>query len=49
LEKRYLRHPVKGGWYEQFDGDGQSMVPWIPASSLYHILGAVMEADRVLA
>lgn len=48
LEKRYLRHPVKGGWYEQFDADGQSMVPWIPASSLYHILGAVIEADRVL-
>lgn len=49
LEKRYLRHPVKGGWYEQFDGDGRSMIEWIPASSLYHILGAVIEADRVLA
>ncbi|MBN9040844.1 MAG: mannose-6-phosphate isomerase [Rhizobiales bacterium 62-47] len=48
LEKRYLRHPVKGGWYEHFDGEGRSMVDWIPASSLYHILGAVMEADRVL-
>lgn len=48
LEKRYLRHPVKGGWYEHFDGNGHSIVDWIPASSLYHIFGAITEADRIL-
>jgi mannose-6-phosphate isomerase len=48
LEKFHLRHPVKGGWYEHFDGDGRLLTDTIPASSLYHILGAVIEADRVL-
>ena len=48
LEKFHLRHPVKGGWYEHFDGDGRLLTDAIPASSLYHILGAVIEADRVL-
>ena len=48
LERYYLRHPVKGGWYDQFDHDnGPSLEP-IPASSFYHILCAVAEADRVL-
>ncbi|MBN8974756.1 MAG: AGE family epimerase/isomerase, partial [Rhizobiales bacterium] len=49
LEKYYLRHPVAGGWYEHFDGNGHLICEAIPASSLYHILGAVIEADRVLA
>ena len=26
LERHYLRHPVAGGWYDQFDREGQSMV-----------------------
>jgi mannose-6-phosphate isomerase len=49
LEKFHLRHPVKGAWYEHFDGDGRLIIETIPASSLYHILGAVIEAGRVLA
>ncbi len=48
LDEHYLRHPVKGGWYDQFDADGRSLVDTIPASSFYHILCAVAEADRVL-
>lgn len=48
LEKNYLRHPVAGGWYDQFDRDGRSLLDTIPASSFYHILCAVTEADRVL-
>jgi mannose-6-phosphate isomerase len=48
LEKFYLRHPIKGAWYEHFDGEGRLITETIPASSLYHILGAVIEADRVL-
>jgi mannose-6-phosphate isomerase len=48
LELHYLRHPVRGAWYEHFDSDGGLLVETIPASSLYHILGAVVEADRVL-
>lgn len=48
LDKHYLQHPVKGGWYDQFDAEGRSLVDTIPASSFYHILCAVAEADRVL-
>jgi mannose-6-phosphate isomerase len=48
LERHYLSHPVRGGWYDQFDGDGTSLVDTIPASSFYHVLCAVTEADQVL-
>jgi mannose/cellobiose epimerase-like protein (N-acyl-D-glucosamine 2-epimerase family) len=48
LCRHYLRHPVLGGWYDQFDRDGRSLVDSIPASSFYHILCAIAEADRVL-
>jgi mannose/cellobiose epimerase-like protein (N-acyl-D-glucosamine 2-epimerase family) len=48
LERHYLRHPVAGGWYEQFDRDGRSLVATIPASSFYHVLCAVVEAKQVL-
>ncbi len=48
LYRAYLRHPVSGGWYDQFDRDNKSLVASIPASSFYHILCAVTEADRVL-
>ena len=45
LDQHYLTHPVKGGWYDQFDRDGHSLVDTIPASSFYHILCAIAEAD----
>jgi mannose-6-phosphate isomerase len=48
LKKHYLDHPVKGGWYDKFDGDGRSIVDTIPASSFYHVLCAVSEAEQVL-
>jgi mannose-6-phosphate isomerase len=48
LERYYLRHPVKGGWYDQFDHDDQARGAFIPASSFYHVLCAVAEAERVL-
>lgn len=48
VERRHLRHPVAGGWYEHFSGDGKSLVDTIPASSFYHILCAITEAERVL-
>jgi mannose/cellobiose epimerase-like protein (N-acyl-D-glucosamine 2-epimerase family) len=49
LERHYLSHPVAGGWYDQFDRDGNSLVTTIPASSFYHVLCAVVEAEAVLA
>jgi mannose/cellobiose epimerase-like protein (N-acyl-D-glucosamine 2-epimerase family) len=48
LHRYYLSHPVQGGWYDQFDCDGRSLVDTIPASSFYHIICAIAEADRVL-
>jgi mannose/cellobiose epimerase-like protein (N-acyl-D-glucosamine 2-epimerase family) len=48
LQRHYLRHPVAGAWYDQFDRDGRSLVTAIPASSFYHVLCAVTEADQVI-
>jgi mannose/cellobiose epimerase-like protein (N-acyl-D-glucosamine 2-epimerase family) len=48
LEQHYLSHPVKGGWYDQFDRDGNSLIATIPASSFYHVLCACVEAEAVL-
>ena len=48
LERHYLNHPVRGGWYDQFDRDGKSLIDTIPASSFYHVLCAVTEAELVL-
>ncbi|WP_187436378.1 AGE family epimerase/isomerase [Bradyrhizobium hipponense] len=49
LERHYLSHPVKGGWFDHFDRDGTSLVDTIPASSFYHVLCAVTEAEQVLS
>jgi mannose/cellobiose epimerase-like protein (N-acyl-D-glucosamine 2-epimerase family) len=48
LYRHYLSHPVPGGWYDQFDLDNRSLVDTIPASSFYHIVCVVAEAERVL-
>jgi mannose-6-phosphate isomerase len=48
LQRHYLSHPVAGAWYDQFDGEGRSLVATIPASSFYHVLCAVSEAEQVL-
>ena len=48
FEHHYLSHPVSGGWYDQFDRYGNSLRNDIPASSFYHILSAVTEAELVL-
>jgi mannose-6-phosphate isomerase len=49
LDRHYLSHPVAGGWYDTFDSEGRSTVATIPASSFYHVLCAVTEAEAVLA
>jgi len=48
LYRHYLRQPVVGGWYDQFDRDDRSLVDFVPASSFYHTLCAIAEAERVL-
>jgi mannose/cellobiose epimerase-like protein (N-acyl-D-glucosamine 2-epimerase family) len=49
LHRHYLSHPVPGGWYDLFDRENRSLVDAIPASSFYHIVCAIAEAERVLA
>jgi len=40
---RYLDAPVLGLWYENLAADGRFVVAAAPATSLYHIVGAIAE------
>jgi len=41
--QRYLAAPRPGLWYENLAADGQFVIEAAPATSLYHIVGAVAE------
>lgn len=49
LQDGYLGKPIPGGWIDQFDASGKPALDTIPASSLYHIFGAAVEADAAQA
>ena len=40
---RYLNAPLPGLWYENLAADGRFVVEAAPATSLYHIVGAISE------
>ena len=40
---RYLDAPLPGLWYENLAADGRFVVEATPATSLYHIVGAIAE------
>lgn len=44
--ERFLAPALPGGWIDRFDANGNPMGEVMPASSLYHVLGAVDELDR---
>lgn len=48
LERNYLRHPVAGGWYEQLDASGKPTNDTIAATTFYHVMCAISEAEQVL-
>lgn len=48
LLQTYLSGPFRGGWYDKYDSVGQISIDTVPASTLYHILVAAAEAERVL-
>lgn len=48
LEANYLRHPVAGGWHEQLDASGKPTIDTIAASTFYHVMCAISEAEQVL-
>ncbi|MGB3273216.1 MAG: HAD-IIIA family hydrolase [Xanthobacteraceae bacterium] len=43
----FLDRPVRGGWIDHVDAEGAPLVSFMPASTLYHLMGAAVEADRV--
>ncbi|MBB5048502.1 mannose-6-phosphate isomerase [Rhodopseudomonas rhenobacensis] len=43
----FLSGPFDGGWIDRIDGDGRPLLDYVPASTLYHVVFAVAEADRV--
>jgi mannose/cellobiose epimerase-like protein (N-acyl-D-glucosamine 2-epimerase family) len=38
---------LEGGWIDRFDADGAPMVDHMPASTLYHVMGALLEAEQL--
>ena len=39
---------MEGGWLDRIDVDGSPLVDHMPASTLYHMMGALFEADEAL-
>ena len=37
---------LEGGWMDRFDAEGAPLVDHMPASTLYHMMGAIFEADE---
>lgn len=48
MADEYLAGPFAGGWIDQFDAAGKPIVGFVPASTFYHLFGAIAEARRVL-
>lgn len=48
LMENYLGRPVVGGWIDHLDQRGRPIVDFTPASTLYHIVCAAAETDRMV-
>ncbi len=48
LFRTYLDQPVAGLWCDRYDGTGRPIAKDVPASILYHLLSAALEAQRFL-
>ncbi|HWJ76023.1 MAG TPA: AGE family epimerase/isomerase [Kaistia sp.] len=46
LMQTFAPDRLEGGWIDRFDASGAPLVDHMPASTLYHISGAIREADR---
>jgi mannose/cellobiose epimerase-like protein (N-acyl-D-glucosamine 2-epimerase family) len=46
LRERFLTVDPPGGWLDRLDDKGQCVNEFIPASTLYHLLGAIDELSR---
>jgi mannose-6-phosphate isomerase len=47
--RRYFETSLNGLWYDKMTFDGRLVDEPAPASSLYHIVCAIAEADRALS
>ncbi len=47
LRQRFLNTDLAGGWRDKLDHDGRCMNAFMPASTLYHLMGAIDELSRV--
>jgi len=47
LMDTFLGRPIRAGWIDHVDAEGAPIVSYIPASTLYHVFMATVEADRV--
>ena len=43
----FAPHRLDGGWIAHVDQNGTAIVDYMPASTLYHLTGAISEANRV--
>ena len=43
--RHFLTGVLPGGWMDRLDAEGRPAADFIPASTLYHLLGAVAELD----
>lgn len=48
LLERFLGKPFAAGWIDTIAADSTPMAEFVPASTLYHVVLAAAEADRVL-
>lgn len=48
LNHFYLDKPFACGWTDRLDAENRPIVERVPASTLYHLFVAIVEADRVL-
>jgi mannose-6-phosphate isomerase len=46
LWETFLARPVAGGWIDHIDANGEPLVKFMPASTLYHLVCALAEAER---
>ncbi|PWI54415.1 hypothetical protein B5K03_09525 [Rhizobium phaseoli] len=46
LERHFLGQPFAAGWLDHFNSDGSLKAKSVPASTLYHIVLGLAEADR---
>jgi mannose-6-phosphate isomerase len=46
LQEAFLARPIPGGWVDRISAEGAAIAEFIPASTFYHVFGAVTEAVR---